>query len=206
MTLELFQELLDQGADINGRQGKQQLTPLHVAAKHGNFDMVSCLIAAGAQVNVRDRFDRTPLMMAARHQAHIHVNICRLLLAAGAEHSTGDAYGRSALFYAAQQKDFALVELLAEAGADGGMAVAAALDMASLCTSLTERNMQTRMTRDSLPGWTTVRQDLADSENSQRQRSMSLRTWNSIDNVGFAAAPLKAQDPNFGSRDVVSFS
>jgi hypothetical protein len=54
---------LDQGADINGRNG-EGMTPLHWAVLKGKQRLAEFLIKRGAQVNARDNLGRTPLKLA----------------------------------------------------------------------------------------------------------------------------------------------
>ncbi|GMT49208.1 MAG: hypothetical protein IEMM0008_0747 [bacterium] len=52
-------------ADVNGKAGFADETPLHIAVKEGRFEIIKILIANGAFVNVRDAFGLTPLYVAA---------------------------------------------------------------------------------------------------------------------------------------------
>ena len=60
---EIVSELLDAGAWINDRGGKQceGVTPLHDAAACGNLQVVRLLISRGASVIVKDNYGTTPL-------------------------------------------------------------------------------------------------------------------------------------------------
>ncbi len=64
---ELMGEFLSKGpkaslADNIGR------TPLHIAAEYGNIDAVKWLIAAGADLNAKDKDGSTPLLCAVSHE------------------------------------------------------------------------------------------------------------------------------------------
>lgn len=62
--------LLDSGADIEhlGKGGKNSGRPLMMAAKKfDGLETVKLLVTSGAQVNGRDQYGRTPLIMAARY-------------------------------------------------------------------------------------------------------------------------------------------
>jgi len=50
------QWLLDRGADVNGRwpHWDAEVTPLHLAASHGDAETVRVLLAAGADPSIRD--------------------------------------------------------------------------------------------------------------------------------------------------------
>jgi len=75
------QSLLDQGADINGRDVNHG-TPLFVALLDGNLEMAKVLIQHGADVNCRDKFGWTPLMLASQFG---YRDIAELLLDHGAD-------------------------------------------------------------------------------------------------------------------------
>ena len=62
-------------------------SPLHSAARKGDEDMISLLLAAGANPNGRDKKGRTPLHYAAKHE-----NTCyQLLLEGGADKGAYDS-------------------------------------------------------------------------------------------------------------------
>lgn len=101
------------------------LTPLHVAARmagsdygrqfHRRFgwtwaELMEMLIEAGAEVDARDGFGRTPLHSAGPEEAPV-------LLAGGADVNVTDLRGATPLHRAAAVGDLALVELLLNAGA-----------------------------------------------------------------------------------------
>ncbi|MBU8895644.1 ankyrin repeat domain-containing protein [Corallococcus sp. M34] len=67
---------LDAGADLNpfDLEGR---TPLMLAAREGQTDLVGLLLEAGADPILTDSIGETPLIMAA---AHGHAEVCRLLL------------------------------------------------------------------------------------------------------------------------------
>ena len=76
-TIDLFQLVLDSdakeinrainaGADINSKS-RAGNTPLQLAAKIGDHQVVSTLLAHGAKVDVRNRVGATALMIAAKY-------------------------------------------------------------------------------------------------------------------------------------------
>jgi ankyrin repeat protein len=46
--------LIDHGADVNGRWGDAEVTPLHLAAQQGHLDSARLLLAGGADSTIRD--------------------------------------------------------------------------------------------------------------------------------------------------------
>ena len=63
--IDLTQQLLVAGANLNQHCGRLCMTPLHIATYNHNVDMVRLLLEAGANPNVLDRWNYTPLMYAA---------------------------------------------------------------------------------------------------------------------------------------------
>lgn len=100
--------LIDAGADVNGRSGYEDVTPLMVAAtqlaaktRSGNLvqgpqpiDLARDLIAKGADVNARSKDGVTALMIAAGHN---NAPIIGLLVEAGADTAAKNALGKTAL-------------------------------------------------------------------------------------------------------------
>jgi ankyrin repeat protein len=74
-------EALAEGADVNS-YGNIGMTPLHLAARHNNWDIVQLLIFRGAILDSRTVDGRTPLHLAA---AGGYTDIVRLLLFACAD-------------------------------------------------------------------------------------------------------------------------
>ncbi len=55
--------LIDKGAKLNARNEDYE-TPLHLAAREGHKDMVERLLMEGALIDVKDKHDKTPEMLA----------------------------------------------------------------------------------------------------------------------------------------------
>jgi hypothetical protein len=89
--------------------------PLHLAAENGWRETVELLLAAGAQPDERDRWERTALHRAA---AFGYVECVRALVAGGAQIDARSASGGTALSLAAANGDEALYRALVAAGAD----------------------------------------------------------------------------------------
>ena len=77
---DLACELLQQGADVNARDD-DDMTPLHLAAKHGHLDMVKYLLSRNdVDVDARDDRDAPPLFYAAEHG---HLDMVKYLSSRG---------------------------------------------------------------------------------------------------------------------------
>jgi ankyrin repeat protein len=60
---EMFQALLEAGADVDSRSNRGS-TPLHIAAQEHQVAMARALIQSGATVDAVDSYGRTPLHIA----------------------------------------------------------------------------------------------------------------------------------------------
>ena len=112
---EYAQALLDHGADPNG--GRDDRTPLNVAAKSGFDEYVTILLAHGADPNIADRRGRTPLSRAFDTK---HWDIAVQLLGGGATLAEAplNKSGETELHKAAAVGHVELVRALLDAGAD----------------------------------------------------------------------------------------
>jgi ankyrin repeat protein len=98
--------LIDAGVDLemlneSDRSGTEKETPLHCAASGGEVAIAEQLVAAGANVNARDKDQATPLHNAAAFE---NVRIARLLLEHGADPTLTDADGRTPLDYCSDDR------------------------------------------------------------------------------------------------------
>src|SRR5262245_35542407 len=75
---------------------------LIAAAKRGDAEAVKSLLAKGANVNAKTRYDQTPLMFAAEKG---HLEIVRILIEAGADINATDSFYKffTALYGAASK-------------------------------------------------------------------------------------------------------
>jgi ankyrin repeat protein len=107
--------LINQRADIELKNNWGR-TPLSQTAREtGNVEMLNLLIASGAQVNALDRFDDTPLILAAWKGFRAVVNI---LLDNGAILPAEEDQLRELVVYAASAGMARLFDSLVAAGAD----------------------------------------------------------------------------------------
>ncbi len=89
-------------------------TPLMYSAAVGMLDSMKMLLAAGADVNARNAFEVTPLLLCATEEAKV-----RLLLSKGADPNARAKSGQTALLVAASTPGASpILKLLLEAGAD----------------------------------------------------------------------------------------
>ena len=124
---ELLQVLIDNGCNVNQREGqKRGATPLMNCAKSWQVDAVKLLLAAGAEVSLRDNAGWTALMVANCAADEIssecdqtaNREVSRLLLDAGANPNDVNADGMTALFQSALSRNAGAISLMISRGAD----------------------------------------------------------------------------------------
>jgi ankyrin repeat protein len=110
--LKMAKMLVDAGASPKASTRNGAITPLFLAAKSGNAEMVDLLIKAGADVNYADNKGTTALMVAAASGSEAAV---KSLIANGADVNAKDgAHGQTPLMFAAAlNRAAAIRELLA---------------------------------------------------------------------------------------------
>ncbi len=108
---EIVGKLLAKGADVNAKASKDGGTPLHNTARRGRFKAAELLVAAGADVNAKDKVGHTPLWYAKDKYTgdEDDVRIVELLRRHGAIESLHDA---------AEGGDVSQVKRLISKGAD----------------------------------------------------------------------------------------
>ncbi len=154
--LSAVKELLQLPDSVDGSDARSrllsatdinELTPLHIAARYGHFDIVSALLAAGANFDAVDYQGITPLCNAAEEGHAVvvryliaagadfntavdsqtplyraarkgHVAVIRELIAVGAEFNTPQREGQTPLYIAAQEGQAGVVRVLIAAGAN----------------------------------------------------------------------------------------
>jgi ankyrin repeat protein len=84
------------------------------ATEQGNVQRVKSLLAKGADVDAKDAYDRTPLMLSAFGG---YTDIAEALIQAGANISAKAKYGQTALQFATERGNGDVAALLRAAGA-----------------------------------------------------------------------------------------
>lgn len=121
--------LVAAGADPNAHDPNRSLadTPLTSKAHRGKTACVEALLAAGADIEERDKQGMTPLLLAV---AGGHLPCVRALLSAGADINSSDPFGNTPLMTAFSHRRLPVFRELLRAGADvtlrdcGGRSVA----------------------------------------------------------------------------------
>ncbi|KAH9577508.1 Ankyrin repeat-containing domain [Trypanosoma melophagium] len=107
--LDVALVLLDEGADIDARNGTDGETALHVAARTGNCALINILVERGAGLNPQNIRKETPLYLAAKGGYH---NAVYHLLKAGVNTNICDIDGKSPLYIASEKGHKHVVILL----------------------------------------------------------------------------------------------
>jgi ankyrin repeat protein len=112
--IEIVRYLLAHGAQINVRRISNGETPLFLALRVRSFDILTLLIHAGADINLRNKGGDTPLMLASFNSASENdYEMVQFLKANGANFNSPD----EELLYAASRGDVGLIQQLLAAGA-----------------------------------------------------------------------------------------
>ena len=113
--LETARWLLEQGAIVDIEGNRHGQTALSIAAEAGSTGWVEFLLGHGADIDQRDRDDRTLLMAAIFRGAHRAIHA---LLDAGAKVDLQDREGCTALHYAVVRGDISTINVLRQHHAD----------------------------------------------------------------------------------------
>ena len=113
-NIEAVKKFLAAGIDVNAKAFITGSTPLHIAATK---EVVELLIAKGADVNAKDKYDMTPLHPAAGRG---HKEVVELLIAGGADVNARDEDGDTPLDWADRRNQTATTALLRKHGGKTG--------------------------------------------------------------------------------------
>ena len=103
--------LLDAGADAS----QLEFSPLHEAVAFGRLEEVRSLLDAGADIEARDRWSRTPLLLAAQCGDLAKLDLLR---ARGADFRAVGRCGKPLLFYPIEMRRGDVLAALVERGGD----------------------------------------------------------------------------------------
>jgi ankyrin repeat protein len=106
-------DLLNKGEALDAKQNG--MTALHIAAMNGKVDIITVLIARGANVNIQDEQGVTPLMLASKDGK---LDAVQALIAQGAKLDVQDKLGENALHIAAAHGRKDVVAALLDRGAN----------------------------------------------------------------------------------------
>jgi len=107
--MSIIDLLLSKGAHIDKQDEKRQ-TPLHMAAKCGQLEVVRVLLENDANINVTNEYGETPIYWAAEWG---HLEVVRLLLEKGANvHVKEKWYGKTPLYLAARDNNLEILREL----------------------------------------------------------------------------------------------
>lgn len=110
--LEIVKCLLEVGSTGHVNLANDDgFTALQWAAKNGSKEIVVCLLESKADINARNKFHQSPLMLAGRYG---HCDVVQVLLRHGCEIDRRDRNGRNVLMMAARNGHVMVVEALLE--------------------------------------------------------------------------------------------
>lgn len=110
-------DLINHGADVHVRT-KNKNTPLIIAVKNGQLDMVKLLLDNGVRVDVKDAGGCTALMFAAQKEDAHEFDIAKYLIDHGANVNAKDDEDHTPLMSAAETGHGQIVQLLLDNGAN----------------------------------------------------------------------------------------
>lgn len=113
LILEEQRQLLNMNADPNYKH--KGSCPLCEACRKGYERVVNEFLRRNVDVNVLDRWQCTPLYLAASHG---HLNICKMLLEKGADVNVKNHYGYTPLWTSIEHNNVEIAKLLCKEGAD----------------------------------------------------------------------------------------
>ncbi len=117
-AVDVVKALIEAGADVNGWDVDQSLTPLHSAVYADNIEALGLLLQAGADPTIVTDEGDTALKYVSENR---QLDAARLLLQHGAARNInqrGGPTGMTALHFAIRNLDEAMTTLLIDAGAD----------------------------------------------------------------------------------------
>lgn len=117
-SCEIVRLLIDAGANINAREQRQGLTPLHIAAEKNLLEIAEMLILEGTDINAKTYNGRSALHIAASEDCP---GIAHLLLSNGADIHQCDFAGKGVLQHALEGIAAETFQLLLDWKADASI-------------------------------------------------------------------------------------
>ena len=111
---DIIEWLLAKGAKVDERDDNYEFTALHYAVRFGTTKVAEVLIANGADIKAKDKWDYQPIHWAAYHD---RPNINELLIAKGADVNAMTSLGQTPLQLAEPRRNTASIEVLRKHGA-----------------------------------------------------------------------------------------
>ena len=112
---KLVKRILKEGDFDIDAKSKAGISPLHIAVKNRNLEIVRILVRNEANIDIQDGNGLTPLHYAVGQRRY---EIVKYLIFHGADVNVKNAYGITPLHQAAFSGDMKTVEFLINAGAD----------------------------------------------------------------------------------------
>ena len=113
---DVSMHLINHGADVSKIGVFRRSTLLRYASENGHLRVVELLLSKGAEIDVEDKYSRTPLMLAVKNG---HNDVSMHLINHGADVSKIGVFRRSTLLrYASENGHSRVVELLLSKGAE----------------------------------------------------------------------------------------
>ena len=103
----LYRKILRFSEDINPKNGRPGMTPLHMAAFNGHIEICKIILDKIVDKNPKDNSDWTPLHKAAGNG---HVEVCKLILEKVADKNPHALNGRTPLHVAAGEGHFEVIK------------------------------------------------------------------------------------------------
>lgn len=104
--------LISRRAQLEARDGRNGFTALHWSARNYHPAIARALIAAGARVNAENKWQQTPLWVAAWQPEQGNTEIAHILVAAGADISRPDHKHNTPLLMAARSGHVSMIAYL----------------------------------------------------------------------------------------------
>lgn len=111
-NLKIIKFLVDNGANKLNMYGSHIMvgaTALHSSAENNNIEIAKYFIAKDFDIDIPDKFDTTPLMLAA---ARGHYEFFEFLIENNADLNKIDMYGKTALDYAIKNNHIEIINLI----------------------------------------------------------------------------------------------